>query len=105
MNGQDGPENHANHKLRSMCILGVSVVFSSKKNVHKNVKKLYAGGYAGVESWSLLYYLVQLVANTVRTVVILLHTDGVQLALITPCNARLRTVYTLQREFSKCMSI
>ena len=35
MNGQDGPENHANHKLRSMYILGVSMVFSLKKTFRK----------------------------------------------------------------------
>ena len=36
--------------------------------------------YAGVESGPPLYYLVHVVAKTVKTVVILLRTDGVQLA-------------------------
>ena len=35
MDGQDGPENHANHKLRSRLALGVSVVFSLEKRSQK----------------------------------------------------------------------
>ena len=31
MNGQDGPETHANHKLRSRLAPGVSMVFSCQK--------------------------------------------------------------------------